>query len=354
MNTLLLLPGLFASDGGIERILRLYVRSVGELTTTNGRVYAVVLNDKKNDFSRLAPYSTPALAQPVGCGRNKLACVWHTVRLARRTQRIVCGHINLLCLAHFARRFSPGLEVWLVAHGIEVWRTFSTAERRALSAAERILCVSDYTRRQLAANCPNISEARLLVLPNALDPQFSVPPARPDKTEAGLILSVTRLDATEAYKGVDHLILAMPAIRAAVPNARLRIVGTGADRARLEKIAGELEGNAIEFTGRVSDEALRGHLAACHVFALPSRGEGFGLVYLEAMANGKPCLAANAGGAPEVVDSTCGALVTYGDVPALTRACIEALRRVWDPTKLRSRAADFSFEIFQRRLATVW
>jgi len=354
MNTLLLLPALFSADGGIERIMRLYVRAAGELTQS-GKVHAVVLNDRPIDPLRLTPYATAALAPPLTCQRNKLACAWHTLRLARRCRRIVCGHVNLLRLAHLARKFAPELEIWLVAHGIEVWRPFSAAETRALCGTDRILCVSDYTRRQLIAHCPGLSEARLLVQPNALDPQFESPPEEPGRTEPGLILTVARLAAAEAYKGVDHLIAALPAIRAAVPGARLRVVGDGDERARLEALAAD-GGNAdaIEFTGRVSDDALRAHFAACQLFALPSRGEGFGLVYLEALAHGKPCLAADAGGAPEVIDAASGLLVPYGDVPALAHAGIAALRTQWDSAKLRARAAEFSYEVFRRRLAAIW
>jgi phosphatidyl-myo-inositol dimannoside synthase len=355
MNTVLLLPALFSSDGGIERILRLYVRAAGELTGNNGRVDSVILNDSTVPSSRLAPYTTTALASPHACRRSKLACVWHTIRLARRSERLICGHVHLLRLAHLARRFSSRLEIWLIAHGIEVWRPFTATEQQALRATERILCVSDFTRRQLALNCPNLDSSQLIVQPNALDPQFEVGPISSRSSEAGLILSISRLDAAEAYKGIDHLIEALPAIRATVPTARLRVVGNGNDRTRLEQLAAARKLNgAVEFTGRVSDSALRQHLASCDIFALPSRGEGFGLVYLEAMANGKPCVAADAGGAPEVVDSSIGALVPYADVQALAQACINVLQADWDPAKLRARAGEFSYDVFRRRLAAIW
>jgi len=355
MNTLLLLPALFATDGGIERILRLYVRAAGELTREGGRVELIVLNDADIPAERLAPFATPALAAPITCGRHKLAFVWHTLRRARRSHRIICGHINLLRPALLARRFAPSAEVWLIAHGIEVWRPFSASEQRALVATDRILCVSDYTRRQLAANCPGLRADRLLVQPNALDPRFEAGPTAATAVERGLILAISRLVAAESYKGIDHLIAALPAIRAAVPAARLRIVGDGDDRPRLEALAaGSGVADVVEFTGRVSDDALQQHLASCELFALPSRGEGFGLVYLEALAHGKPCIAADAGGAPEVIDAASGALVPYGNVPALARACSVALQSIWDPASLRARAAGFSYEVFRRRLAVIW
>ncbi len=355
MNTLLLLPALFASDGGIERIVRLYVRAAGELSRPGEHVDVIVLNDRLPPDARLDAYRTPALRPPVVCGRRKLSFVWQVLKRARGTGRIICGHVNLLRVAHLARRLNPALEIWLVAHGVEVWRPFSPAEQRMLGSTDRILCVSDYTRRQLAGQCPGLAASRLIVQANALDPQFSastVPGASPT---TGLILVISRLVQADSYKGVDHLISALPAVRKTVPDARLRIIGDGDDRGRLEDLALEVGcPEAIEFLGRVSDADLRRNLAQCQVFALPSRGEGFGLVYLEALAHGKPCIAADAGGAPEVIDAMSGYLVPYGDVPALAEACSAALRRNWDPGMLQARAASFSYEIFRQRLAALW
>jgi glycosyltransferase involved in cell wall biosynthesis len=314
-----------------------------------------VLNDSEISARQLEPYATPALVTPVVCSRSKLKCAWQALRLARRAQRVICGHMHLLRLAHLARRFTPALEIWLIAHGIEVWRDFTPAERRALASTDRVLCVSDFTRQQMLARCPELNPARLVVQPNALDPQFEAAP-RPGSLVPGLILSVARLNASEAYKGIDHLIAALPAIRAAVPTARLRIVGDGDDRPRLQNIAAQAGvASHVEFTGRVNDAALREHFAQCALFALPSRGEGFGIVFLEALAHGKPCLAANAGGAPEVVNSgSCGALVTFGDVNAIARSCADALQRDWNATTLRARAAEFSYAAFRDRLAALW
>lgn len=355
MNTLLLAPALFSSDGGIERIMRLYLRALGELAGAGDHVRALVLNDRTSAPPALADYATPALTSITACGRNKLSCLWHTLRLARQSDRVICGHMNLLRLAHLARRLVPRLEIALVAHGIEVWRDFSAAERRALSATPRILCVSDYTRRQLAQRCAELLPAQLLVQPNALDPQFAAPAPDATATQRGLILSVARLDAAEAYKGIDHLISSLPGLRSAVSGVRLRIVGDGDDRSRLENLAAR-SGVAkhVEFVGRIDDAALRRHFAACELFALPSRGEGFGLVYLEALAHGKPCIAADTGGAPEIVNTTCGVLVPFGDVPALAQAAATVLRRTWDANTLRARAAEFSYEAFRRRLALAW
>lgn len=351
MTTLLLFPALFSSDGGIERILRLYLKATCELASPLDRVELIALNDVTLPADRLAPFATPALAaDPIACGRNKLACAWRVLRRARRVDRVICGHVNLLGLARLAQRLSRRLEVWLVAHGTEVWRAFSAAEQAALRAATGILCVSDYTRRELANRCPGLDPTRLHVQPNALDPQFEAPLAAQAATP-GLILTISRLCRDDAYKGIDDLIRALPLIRDKVPHARLTVIGDGDDRARLEATARDLAPGAVSFAGRVSDAALREALAACQLFALPSRGEGFGLVYLEAMAHGKPCLAVAAAGAPEVVDARSGVVALPGDVADIADHAAAALARSWDEAALRARAAEFSYSRFKARLS---
>jgi glycosyltransferase involved in cell wall biosynthesis len=361
MNTLLLCPALFASHGGIERILRLYLKALCELAPPGDRIALAVLNDATLTPAQLTPYATAALGPVVAGSRAKLRFTLRTLVLARHADRVVCGHVNLLPIVRLARMVNRRLSATLVAHGIEVWRSFSPREQHTLRTLHRILCVSDYTRRELLTRAPQLDLSRLVVQPNALDPQFSVMPGENSAAVAttastaapGLILSVARLDPTEAYKGIDHLIAALPAIRRAVPAAHLRVVGDGADRPRLVALAAEHHvSTAVEFVGRVDDVALRAHFAACQLFALPSRGEGFGLVYLEALAHGKPCIAADAGGAPEVVDRSCGAVVPYGEPAALASTCIATLQQQWDPAALRARADAFSFARFKQRLST--
>jgi glycosyltransferase involved in cell wall biosynthesis len=169
---------------------------------------------------------------------------------------------------------------------------------------------------------------------------------------APVILTISRLTYSDRYKGVDHLIQAMPAIREKIPGARLRVIGRGDDLPRLQKLATPL-GDAVQFLGYVSDETIKSEIAAARIFALPSEREGFGLVYLEAMAQGKPCVGAHAGGAPEVIDAASGLLIPFGDVPALASACVDALTRKWSVDAIRARAAEFSYANFRNRLQSL-
>jgi phosphatidylinositol alpha-1,6-mannosyltransferase len=355
VKTLLLCPELFASEGGIPRMLRLYLRALCEdAAAPDGRVFLAALNDKTFPAPALARYTNDRLEATVAAGRGKLHFSLAALRLGGRSQRIVCGHVRQLFLARLAKFLRPSLHYYLVAHGIEVWRPFGPLERLALRGAQRIFCVSDFTRREMIKYCPGLRAAQLAVLPNALDPAFPIA-AAPPRPNAHLIFTLTRLDSAETYKGVDRLIAALPLIRRELPGARLRIAGTGDDRPRLQALA-QTHGvsAAVEFLGFVEEPRLADEFKACDLFALPSEKEGFGLVFLEAMAHGKPCLGARAGGVPEVITGDCGTLVECGDGPGLAAAGLAALRRDWQTNTILDRARYFSYENFRTRLAALW
>ena len=132
------------------------------------------------------------------------------------------------------------------------------------------------------------------------------------------------------------------------------------DRARLESLA-RVNGMAdrVIFTGFIRPEELCAHYNLCDVFALPSTGEGFGIVYLEALACGKPVLAGNRDGSVDALaDGRFGALIDPESQPAIERTLTEILLRqhphplMFQPAELsRQVAAEFGFESFSRRLA---
>lgn len=355
MNTLLLAPELFRHEGGIARILRLYLMALCAQSGSGRKVDTVVLNDLAAPDPRLARYAPTNLGEYHGCDHRKGTFIRHALRCGRRADLIVCGHLHQLPIAWLARLLRPQLRYCLVAHGIEVWRPYSALERRALLGADRILCVSEYTRRQMLRFCPDLAADRLVVVPNTLDPCFvpgAAEPAPAARTSGPRILTVGRLTTADTYKGFDTLIEAMPLVLQEFPTARLRVVGTGDDQPRLLALASQLGvGPAVDFLGPVSDDALRAEYAGCDLFALPSRKEGFGLVYLEAMTHGKPCIGARAGGAPEVIGSDVGALVTYGDIPELAAAIAELVHHPHDSAVVRRHGEAFAYPAFQRRLA---
>jgi phosphatidylinositol alpha-1,6-mannosyltransferase len=353
VNSLLIAPELFTSEGGITRILRLYLKATSELALPGGSVGFVSLNDTVADATDLRKYSAGNVSQYELCSRSKVRFLMATRSLSLRSNTLICGHVAQLPVAWAVSLLRPSIKYYLVAHGIEVWRPFSFLEKKALKGATKIFCVSDYTRRRLLENCELCPE-RVEVLYNALDPYLDPVTAAPPSGGDPVILAVSRLSASDDYKGISHLIAAMPAVRAAVPNARLRIVGRGDGMPSLQALSRELDvSKNVEFLGFRSDEELKLEFEGCRLFALPSEKEGFGLVYLEAMAHGRPCLGARSGGVPEVITPETGILVEYGNVAEIAEAIISGITREWDTGALRARAGTFSYLRFRDRLASV-
>ena len=137
MKALLLSPELFLAEGGIARIMRLYLKALCEIAGPAGRVDSLVLNDQPGRDERLARYTNGRFGEQVGCARRKMKFITGTIRLGRCADTLVCGHLHQLAIARLAKLFNPRLEYYLVAHGIEVWRPYSYMERRALLGARR-------------------------------------------------------------------------------------------------------------------------------------------------------------------------------------------------------------------------
>jgi glycosyltransferase involved in cell wall biosynthesis len=175
-----------------------------------------------------------------------------------------------------------------------------------------------------------------------------------------MLLSVSRLHQTEFYKRIDLILEAMPAVLKQAPETFLVVVGEGSDRARLQRLAAQLRiDDRVKFTGRVTERELPLYYQACDMFVLPSLKEGFGIVFLEAMQYGKPCIGARAAAVPEViVDGETGLLAAPGDPRSLELAIMtliadEPSRLMMGQAGLRRLENNFSFNMFRHRLEEV-
>jgi phosphatidyl-myo-inositol dimannoside synthase len=305
--------------GGIQRYNRLLCRSLLAYQRERGVELDVIsLNDAAGWLD------SEILSRPItGCNRRRPLFVAKAVQaLLRPYSLVLVGHVDLGPIAVFPQCLRPSARMVTVVHGEEVWRTIGWAKRLALRSSNIIWAVSAYTKAETVRR-HQVAATKIEVVPNALDPMFT------DGVQSNLgrpihtrLLTISRLSASSPGKGVDKLISAMPAILARIPDADLTVVGGGDDLPRLNNLAASLGlGTAVNFMGEISDAELQTYLRGAEVFVLPSRREGFGIVFLEAMAYAKPVIAGAHGGSPEVVvDGVTGRLVTYGDEPSLVAA----------------------------------
>jgi phosphatidylinositol alpha-1,6-mannosyltransferase len=186
-------------------------------------------------------------------------------------------------------------------HGVECWQGFSLLQRKALQCSSFVIANSEHTKRQFLSFNPIFQEEDIHVCHPGIDAGNS-PVVTLDRQSVPFALIVGRMDARERYKGHDLLFEIWPRLIAEVPGARLVVVGDGTDLARLRSKALRLGlETAVEFAGSVSDEHLYTLYRDCSFFVMPSSGEGFGLVFLEAMRAGKPCIGAE-GASEEIIE----------------------------------------------------
>ncbi|MBD2129878.1 glycosyltransferase [Microcoleus sp. ZQ-A2] len=285
--------------------------------------------------------------------------------LWQRPNLIITTHLNFTVAAYWLKRLT-GIPYWTVAHGIEAWNIQHPALQNALREADRILAVSSYTRDRLLQE-QNLDPGKISLLPNTFDSnRFQIAPKPSYLLERygltlkqPIILTVSRLSSAERYKGYDRVLEALPQIRQVIPDVHYVLVGKGNDRPRIEQLIAQLElQDYVTLAGFVPDDELGDYYNLCDVFAMPSKREGFGIVYLEALACGKPALGGNQDGA---IDALChgelGALVNPDDTDAIAQTLIEILQGtypnplIYKPETLRQKVIDtFGFDRFKQTL----
>ncbi|WP_371037709.1 glycosyltransferase family 4 protein [Rhodosalinus sp. FB01] len=255
----------------------------------------------------------------------------------------------------------PGLRrpyaVWV--HGVEVWNGLTPGRARALRGADLLLANSRFTLARLEARHGPLRAARVCELGTEADrPPAPRPPRPPDAPP--VVLCLGRIDRAQMYKGQRELVACWAEVVQAVPGARLVIAG-GGDGVPLIREAARRSPAAgfIEVTGHVREGDLEALWARADLFAMPSRGEGFGLVYAEAMRRGLPVIASCQDAGQEVNRHGETGLNADLDAPGALSAALIALLR--DPG-LRARLgaqgarhwqARFRYGAFRDRLLPI-
>jgi glycosyltransferase involved in cell wall biosynthesis len=330
MDLLLLVPELL-SIGGMQRYYRLLVAALDRYVSERAtRLSVLSLNDPP-------PARLPA--ELSGLGPTRLQCferkrsafVGCSVTEAWASRAIIYGHVAFAPLALLHRRGRPSSRRALVLHGVEAWHRRSRLHAWGIGRMDAFISVSQYTldmfRQAYSLPCRRDD----IVVPNPVSPELlSMDERRPPASDGPpRLLTATRLAAGhDEPKGVDVVIRSLPALLCRFPDLVYEVIGDGGDRPRLEALARGLGvQHAVRFLGFVSEETLKQRFAACTLYVMPSTKEGFGFVFIEAMAYGKPVVAARATAVPEVVDhGETGLLIEPGDVQQLGESISLLLR----------------------------
>lgn len=329
MKVLFVALGIRIGVGGMERFNQRVERALDELSPAGVDHWTVALWDR------------PASGGKPGGGGRYRACNASKVRAAagflveaarRQPDVILYGHVLLAPLAVAAQVLSPRSRNVLFVHGHEVWvepfrRRVPWRDRLVVRGCiDEVTAVSRLTAGRMAAGY-RLPASRFRLLPNAVDPPAAAPLPRNGAGGPPRLLTVARLSEKDRYKGCDRVLRALPRVLAEVPGARYDIVGDGPLRRELEELAGQLGvRRAVRFLGYVDDGRLEEIYRRASVLVMPSTGEGFGIVFLEAWKHGLPVVAGNRDASSEVVaDGETGLCVDPESPDQIGRAVVRLL-----------------------------
>ena len=355
MRFLAIVPEAFGGFGGIAVYNRDFLTALAELK----------LCEKMTVLPRLIRQERGALPRPIelieNAANSRVRYTFELLRLLSKRERydvVLCGHINLLPLAVIANRLL-GAKLVLLIYGIDAWSpTGRRISDRLVGCADLVVSISQITKQRFVS-WSSVPDKQVHLLPNAIHMNDYGIGEKPGYLEQryGLsgkrvLMTLARLQQSEQQKGVDEMLELLPSLLTEEKNISYLIAGDGDDRARLEYKASALGlNNHVVFAGRVPEAEKADYYRLADVFLMPGRQEGFGFVFLEAMASGTPVVASSLDGSREaVLHGKLGELADPDDREALKAAIRRALCR---PRQIPEGLTYFSYENFRERLQNI-
>lgn len=360
-HVLFLTLRVFSATGGIEKVCRTLARVLANWQAAHPEKKSVALfsmYDHTNDAD--ARYLGNIAFR--GFSIRRLAFVFAAWRAGCAARVVVLSHVNLLLVAWLIRLFRPSVRIYLVAHGIEVWRTLPRWKVWALKrACTKVLAVSAFTRQDMIQRFqlePNLVE----VVPNGLDPLLAPPATEQQvgqlRSRFGLegahpiLLTLTRIAHTEGYKGYDQVIRLIPRLLDAYPQLTYLMVGKydAAEHDRIKNLAREVGVlDRLVFTGFLPDVDVPACFQLADLYVMPSKKEGFGIVFIEALHYGTPVVGGNKDGSTEaLMHGQLGTLVDPDDDEAILQGIRKALLQ--GKADSRTVQSQFGFPAYERRM----
>lgn len=355
----------FSFTGGIEKVCRVFTRTLYDMSVNDlvePRSYSMY--DKTSD--RDAKYILKG--QFKGFFKRRISFSIAAVAEGIRSQTVILSHINLLIFALLIKRLSPKTNIVLIVHGIEVWRDIKDWKARFLrNHCDEIWAVSAYTANKMQ-ELHQVPAERIKVVHNCLDPFLEIPDSfkKPEdllkryklKETNPIIFTLTRLSSTELYKGYDLVIQAMPRLLETYPNLKYLIAGKAdfSERNRLIQLIKlhRLE-HCVYLVGFIPDEELSEHFLLADAFIMPSRKEGFGIVFIEAAACGCKTIGGNQDGSVDaLLNGKLGTLVNPTDIDAICEAVetnLNTARTVESSQAIQNLCMEhFSYTVYYKRI----
>jgi phosphatidylinositol alpha-1,6-mannosyltransferase len=344
-HILALVTDAFGGHGGIAAFNRAFLTAIAAMD----EVAAVRVLPRL--VERKEPLPAKVTQDNVAAG-GKVAYLKSLIRALNSASynMILCAHINLLPFARLAQ-LRCRCPIGLVVHGIDVRQA---AERLGLRFLARrvdlLISVSTLTRDRFLAWAP-LKHGKASVLPNCVDLERFTPGPKSEALldryglrDNQVLMTFGRLAGRDRQKGFDEVLEVLPELLKSRPDLVYLIIGDGPDRQRLQAKAKTLGvGSAVVFAGRIEEEEKVDHYRLADLYVMPSRGEGFGIVILEALACGIPVIGSRADGTREaLMEGRLGQLVDPSRPAELIKTierCLQA-GKVGRPEGLESFSAE--------------
>lgn len=353
MRVLALVTDAFGGHGGIA----LYNRDMLSALCAHDDITEVVAIARCADkYSDSLPEKLRYEVGGVSSGIAYLSTVFKIVRRNPRFKFILCCHVNLMPLAWLIGKILR-IPIVLEIYGIEAWQPTrgKWLSGTLMKSANLIISISEYTRVRFLA-WSNVNSCRCKILPNAIHldnyqirSKSQALLARYKLEGRRVLLTLGRVVSMERAKGFDEVIDILPELLLVHPDLVYIIAGGGGYLDGLkEKVSALNLTEGVIFTGFVNEEEKVDIYCLADVYVMPSRGEGFGFVFLEAMACGVPVIASSKDGSREaVLDGKLGAIVDPDSRAEIKRAIFDALEK---PKVIPEKLEYFSYQNFTFRL----
>ncbi|HEV7922971.1 MAG TPA: glycosyltransferase [Thermoanaerobaculia bacterium] len=342
MRVLLLCTDAFGGHGGIA----LFNRELTSALSAHPRIEQTVVVPRliRGELQAIPPRVTflPDAA------RGNASYARTILRLMRQHfDLVICGHVNLLPVAGAIAN-----DPLLITHGIDAWKPIASPfARRVLPRCRGVVAVSQLTIDRFL-DWSHFA-GRKFVLPNAIRAgQYGIRPRsdvlldRWSLRGKRVLLTVGRVVAEERYKGFDEVIDVLPELPEDVVYL---VAGGGNDLPRLRRKAPP---GRVVFTGFFDESEKADLYNLADVYVMPSRGEGFGFVFLEALASGVPAIGSRFdGGREALLGGELGLLVDPSSPPEIRAAILELLARA--ERRIPERLEFFSYPNFEKRVHAI-
>jgi glycosyltransferase involved in cell wall biosynthesis len=348
---LLLTTDAYGGHGGIA----LYNRDIAQALAEITEVEEIAVIPRNMPLpSESIPDKVRFLQQAAGSKARYIQLAMSEAR--QHFDLVICGHINLLPLAVLLNAYVRA-PLALMVYGIDVWQSPYLLARHWLKKVDAVWSISAITRDRMNA-WAQLPESKYLLLPNAIHlERYGMAEKRTDLIEryklsgSKLIMTLARFPGAERYKGVDEVLEIMPALLEKEPDIKYLVAGDGDDRPRLEAKAESLGlKDRVVFTGMVRETEKADLFRLADAFVMPGRGEGFGFVFLEALACGVPAVGSKVDGSREALrDGMLGELVDPTDLASIKQGILRTLAK---PKGIPDGLAYFAWPAFSERVAS--